>query len=62
MDFLAQIALLILFLCPFVFIADIIVISSNKEKRQTGVKMVLVSIIIMIIGLGICVAGENGNF
>lgn len=62
MDFLAQIAMLIFFLCPFVLIAGIIIISKNKENRQIGVKMVLGSVIIMIIGFGLCVAAVNGNF
>jgi hypothetical protein len=62
MDFLAQIALLIFFLSPIVLIAGIIVIIKDKKNKKTGVKMVLGSVIIMIIGLGLCAAAINGNF
>jgi hypothetical protein len=40
MQFLDSLDFLIFFLSPLVLIVGIIVIISNKEKRQTGVKMI----------------------
>ena len=61
MEFIAQLAMFMIFASPFVFIAGLIVTAVNKDNRKIGLYMVLGSVICFIIGFGICLNNIGGG-
>ena len=64
MDFISSLIGLIFFCSPFAFIAGIIVAVSNKDnvkKKKVGHIMIITSVIVFIIGFGMCLSAVNGS-
>ena len=61
MEILQNLAMIMIFGSPFVFIAGLIVTAVNKTDRKYGLYMVLGSVIIFIIGFGICLNTWNAS-
>lgn len=54
MEILHTLAMIMIIGSPFVFVTGIIVTVVNKDDKKYGLYMILGSVIIFIIGFGIC--------
>ncbi len=54
MDFIVQLAIVMIYASPFVLVFGLYITAFNKEKRKLGLSLVIGSIISFIIGFGIC--------
>lgn len=59
-EIITIIALIIMALAPFVFLIGFIQVFSS-ERRQNGIKLLVMSVIGFIIGFGMC-SGAIGGF
>lgn len=55
-DILATIGAIIAFICPFLFLVGLMILLVSAQKRQIGIKLIIISIIGFIIGFGTCLA------
>jgi hypothetical protein len=58
-DFITTIALIIIAIAPFVFLAGFVQVF-NKERRQIGIKLMVLSVVAFIVGFGMCSSNMSG--
>lgn len=55
-DFLGSLGAIIAIVSPFIFLVGLIMAIVSQEKRKLGIKLLIGSIILFIIGFGTCLA------
>ena len=60
-DFFSILSAILLFGCPFIFIAGLIITLANKDKSKLGLKLLIGAVVGFIIGFGICLNNFNSS-